>query len=167
MKKGGRMIHFDRAFADLIGHEGGYSNHPSDLGGETMWGITVAVARENGYTKEMRNMPIDVAKAIYRRKYWLAGFDELPYPVAFQVFDAAVNSGVGQSVRWLQRAIGVADDGKLGPVTLFAAQTRDPLKLVLLFNAERLIFMTNLSVWPNFGRGWARRVAENLKKGVM
>lgn len=157
---------FDRAFVELLGHEGGYVNNPADPGGETNWGITVAVARENGYVGPMKDMDQSVAKTIYARKYWLPEFESLPYPVAFQVFDAAVNSGVGQAVRWLQRALGVADDGRIGPVTLRATQAVDPLKLVLLFNAERLTFMTNLSTWGSFGKGWARRIAGNLKKGA-
>lgn len=157
---------FDRAFTDLLGHEGGYVNNPADPGGETNWGVTVAVARENGYVGPMKDMDQSVAKTIYTRKYWLPEFDSLPYPVAFQVFDAAVNSGVGQAVRWLQRAVGVADDGRLGPVTLSAIRAADASKLVMLFNAERLMFMTNLSTWGSFGKGWARRVATNLKKGA-
>ena len=40
-----------------IGREGGYSNHPADRGGETIWGITAAVARRNGYAGAMRSMP--------------------------------------------------------------------------------------------------------------
>lgn len=160
------MNNFDRAFIELLGHEGGYSNDPNDPGGETNWGVTVAVARENGYVGAMKDMDQEVAKKIYAKKYWLAAFDQLPYQVAFQVFDAAINSGVGQAVRWLQRAAGTADDGKLGQVTLQAVQTTDPLKLALLFNAERLLFMTNLSTWSNFGKGWARRIAGNLRKAV-
>lgn len=160
------MSNFDRAFIELLGHEGGYSNNPNDPGGETNWGITIAVARENGYVGPMKDMDRSVAKMIYAKKYWLPVFDDLPYEVAFQVFDAAVNSGVGQAVRWLQRAAGVADDGKIGPVTMKAVLASDPVKLVALFNAERLLFMTNLSTWSSFGKGWARRIATNLKKGV-
>lgn len=160
------MSNLDQAFTELLGNEGGYTNNPNDPGGETNWGITVAVARENGYIGAMQDMDQSVAKAIYEKKYWLPAFDQLPYPIAFQVFDAAVNSGVGQAVRWLQRSIGVADDGKLGPVTLQAIQAVDPMKLVLLFNAERLMFMTNLTTWGSFGKGWARRISNNLKKGA-
>ena len=156
------MSNFERAFVELLGHEGGYSNNPRDPGGETMWGVTIAVARENGYEGPMRAMPVDVAKAIYLKRYWLPSFEALPYPVAFQIFDAAVNSGVEQAVRWLQRALEIADDGKFGPITLKAAQAADPLKLVLAFNAARLMFMTQLSTWPAFGKGWARRIAANL-----
>jgi lysozyme family protein len=159
-------MNFDRAFVELLGHEGGYVNHPNDPGGETNWGITIAVARENGYDGPMKDMDQSVAKRIYSAKYWLPDFDNLPYSVAFQLFDAAVNSGVGQAVRWLQRAVGTADDGKLGSITLKAALEVDPAKIVLLFNAERLLFMTKLSNWPSFGKGWARRISENLRKGA-
>lgn len=31
---------FDKAFEKLIGHEGGYVNHPDDPGGGTKYGIS-------------------------------------------------------------------------------------------------------------------------------
>ncbi len=87
----------DAMIETLVGKEGGYSNHPSDTGGETMWGITVAVARANGYTGPMRSMPRDTAKDIYRRKYFvLPGFDrvaEQSAAVAEELFDTGVNMG--------------------------------------------------------------------------
>jgi lysozyme family protein len=51
-------------------------------------------------------------------------------------------------------------------MTLAAVSAVDPLKLILGFNSERLMFMTNLSTWSSFGKGWARRIATNLKKGA-
>jgi len=153
---------FDTAFERLIGHEGGYSFHPSDPGGETMWGVTARVARANGYTGDMRSLPVEAAKAIYRRLYWDAvKADQLPSSVRFDVFDAAVNSGVGQAAKWLQRAAGVADDGVIGPATLAAAAGAGPT-LAPRFNGYRLQFMADLPTWPSFGRGWARRIASNL-----
>lgn len=157
-------MNFDQAFADLLGNEGGYTNNPADPGGETNWGITAATARANGYAGPMRDMDQATAKAIYARQYWLPAFDQLPYLVAFQVFDAGVNHGVTQAVRWLQRAVGTADDGKIGPVTLQAAKAADPTKTVLRFNAARLKFYTQLPTWGAFGKGWARRIVTNLEK---
>lgn len=129
-----------------------------------MWGITVAVARANGYQGAMRDMPQEIAKDIYRRKYWRPWMDTLAYSVAFQVLDASVNSGERQAAKWLQRAVGVKDDGVVGPVTLAAARKADPVKLAALICAVRLEFLANLPTWPTFGRGWARRIAGNLKK---
>lgn len=156
-------MNFDQAFDRLLGHEGGYSNNPADPGGETNWGITVAVAREEGYKGRMRDLPRDTAKAIYRAKYWAAvRADELPDSVRFDVFDAAVNHGVTQSSKWLQRAVGTNPDGVIGAVTVAAARVAGEMA-VARFNGYRLQFYTDLSTWSTFGKGWARRVASNLQ----
>ena len=155
---------FDQAFTTLLGHEGGYSNHPADPGGQTRYGITEAVAREAGYRGDMRELPIDLAKRIYKARYWDAvRAEELPEAVRYAVFDAAVNSGPRQAIRWLQRAVGVTDDGIIGPRTLAAVRAADPERLLRLVLAQRLRFMTDLPTWPTFGRGWARRIADLME----
>jgi len=156
---------FDDAFTKLLGHEGGYVNHKDDKGGATNWGVTESVAREAGYTADMRDLPVDKAKAIYRSAYWTpVRADQLPESLRYSVFDAAVNSGTSQAIKWLQRALGVVDDGKIGPVTLGTANFNDPQKTLARMNGQRLEFMANLSNWPAFGRGWARRIASLLKE---
>jgi lysozyme family protein len=154
-------VNFDAAFHKLLGHEGGYVDHPADPGGATRWGVTERVARQHGYTGSMRELPVSVAKDIYRASYWVPiRADDLPEMLRYDVFDAAVNSGNGQAVRWLQRALGVADDGRIGPVTLRAAHAAGAEAIKRRMLAARLRFMTDLSTWPTFGRGWARRVAD-------
>lgn len=156
-------MNFEDAFTRLLGHEGRYSNNPADPGGETCWGITKAVARANGYQGDMRTMPQDVAKQIYRKLYWDApGIVNLPPGVQYDVFDGAVNSGPAQSVKWLQRALGVADDGIIGHITIRAAAMLPAGIVVARYNGYRLQFMADLKTWPDFGRGWARRIAANL-----
>ena len=152
---------FDDAFETLIGHEGGLVDHPSDPGGLTNYGIS-----QRSYPGEdIRAMTLDRAKLIYKRDFWgPAGCDAMPDGMRFQVFDAAVNSGVRAAVRMLQAAVGEAEDGILGPKTLQAVQSMPAARLTARFNGQRLAFMTTLSNWPAFGRGWARRVAANLKE---
>ena len=157
---------FDRAFDALTSNEGGYVNNPKDPGGETNFGITVAVARANGYKGQMRDMPKATAKAIYRAQYWLKQFDDMPYAVAFQVFDGAVNSGVNRSIKWLQAAAGVTADGILGPVTTAALSKFDPVALATKYNAIRIYYLTSLPAWSTFGKGWANRIARNLLEAV-
>jgi lysozyme family protein len=157
-------MNFDLAFNRLIGHEGGYVNHPDDPGGETNWGITLRTAREAGYMGAMRDLSREQAREIYRVAYWgRAKADHYDGAIGFQLFDAAVNHGIGQAVRFLQRAVGVADDGAVGPVTLTAVRAMSVTDVLARFNAERLEFYTMLSTWPVFGKGWARRVAGNLR----
>src|SRR5574337_1328 len=139
-------MNFDIAFSRTVGAEGGYVCNPADPGGETCWGVTVAVARANGYQGAMRDLPLETAHIIYQAQYWTPlRCNDLPPPLAFQVFDAAVNHGVKQASRWLQSAavMHLADqDGSVGP--------------------KRLAFYAGLPTWPAFGRDWARRVADNL-----
>lgn len=156
-------MNFDQAFAQLLGHEGAYSFHPADPGGETMWGITQRVAVAQGYTGPMKDLTTDQAKVIYRTMYWdKVQADKLPAAVRFDVFDAAVNSGVGQAAKWLQRAVDATADGVIGLATLKAANALPDYFIHARFNGLRLQFMTTLPTWPSFGRGWAKRIATNL-----
>lgn len=154
---------FDDAIKRVLMHEGGYSDHAADPGGKTMYGITEAVAREVGYRGNMEELPLDLAKRIYKDRYWDAiRADELPASIRYVMLDAAVNSGPRQAVLWLQRALGVTPDGALGPVTIahsFANERNLASKLL----SQRLRFMTNLNTWPSFGRGWARRIADLME----
>lgn len=154
-------MNFDTAFHKLLGHEGGYVNHPSDPGGATNWGVTERVARANGYEGDMRDLPVEFAKVIYRKDYWIPiRAEELPPKLRYPAFDAAVNSGVRQSVIWLQRACGASADGIFGPATLRAVRASDEDEMFLKMLSARLRFMSDLSSWPAFGRGWARRIAD-------
>ena len=157
-------MNFDQAFDILLRHEGGFSDHAADPGGKTRFGITEAVAREAGYRGDMRELPVDLAKRIYKDRYWDAvRAEELPEAVRYAVFDAAVNSGPRQAIRWLQRAVGVRDDGVIGPITLSAVRATDPQALLRRMLSARLRLMTDLPTWPTFGRGWARRIADLME----
>lgn len=155
---------FDDAFDALLGHEGGYVNDPQDPGGETNWGIS----KRSYPAVNIKTLTRDGAQAIYKLDFWdkVRG-DELPYLVAFELFDGAVNSGVTKSVMWMQEAVStpeapIADDGRFGPITLAAILKTDPAVLAARYNGHRLLMMTKLSTWPRFSRGWAVRIAQNL-----
>lgn len=155
---------FDTMVERVLAHEGGYVNHPNDPGGETHWGI----AKRSYPHLNIRSLTRQDAVEIYRRDFWeRVKCDQLPPEFAFQAFDAAVNHGIGNAVRWMQRAAGVADDGIFGPITLAAVKAMSGEDLVLKFNAERLDFYTKLSTWPSFGKGWVRRIAGNLRHAAV
>lgn len=156
-------MNFDEAFDRLIGHEGSYVDHPADPGGRTMWGVTERVARSHGFTGDMRTLTRDEAKRIYRVDYWDAcRAEEVPQQVRFDLFDGAVNSGVKQSIKWLQQASGATADGVIGPKTLAAINAQTPDRVAKRYNGHRLRFMKDLKNWPSFSRGWADRIASNL-----
>jgi lysozyme family protein len=170
------MSEFDRALKTVLVTEGGYVNHPKDPGGPTNKGVTQAVydAYRKGkglVTQTVRAITDAEIAAIYKLRYWdLFKGDEIADGVAYVVFDGAVNSGVGQSVKWLQRALAPyykgAVDGLIGPGTLTAIEEHpNHDALIARICALRLAFMRALKTWSTFGRGWTWRVAAVLKTG--
>jgi len=159
------MSTFDSSWADLLGNEGGYSNNPDDPGGETNWGVTARVARAHGYTGAMQDLPEATAKQIAKAEYWdRFHCDQLSDELAFQVLDTAYNGGF--PAQWLQRAVGVEEDGQIGPATLAALHDANQDKVCLRFNAYRLQYLAAVKVWPTFGRGWTNRIASNLLRAA-
>jgi lysozyme family protein len=159
------MQNFDDAFAALMANEGTYSNNPADPGGETMYGITKRVAVANGYAGDMKALPLALAQAIARKLYWSpCGCDQYDPNLAFQVFDAAYNSGVTQASQWLQRAAGVTPDGLIGAKTVAAIRAQDWRGVAFRFIGLRLAFYAALPTWTTFGKGWTNRIANNLAR---
>ena len=152
------MITFDEAFDRLLGHEGCYSNNPSDPGGETNWGIS-----KRSYPQlDIKNLTRDQAACIYHKDFWEPLMDAHP-SIKFQLFDFAVNSGIQTAIRKLQQVVGVADDGHWGPVSAKALNIMEVNDVLMRFVAARLRFWTSLSTWPTFGKGWANRAAADLE----
>lgn len=89
---------FVKAVEFVLAHEGGYVNDPDDSGGETKFGIS-----KKSYPKlDIKNMTVELAKAIYRRDFWLANScDMLKWPLNLVVFDTAVNLGSGRARAYL------------------------------------------------------------------
>ncbi len=160
----------------LLEREGGYSNHPHDSGCETQWGITITVARAASYTGQMKAMPRETAKAIYRERYWfkprLDQIDAIHPKLAENLFDIGVNCGPSIGIRFLQRALNIlngtntlAVDGCIGPKTLSAlkqlkaARSANGLKVLLaMVNAQLSVHYIELAErYPNnqtFIYGW-------------
>lgn len=156
---------FASALQKLLGHEGGFVNHPDDPGGMTNLGVTQRVWSEwvgrPVAEAEMRKLTPARVAPLYRARYWdkVKG-DALPAGIDYCVFDAAVNSGPGRAAKWLQACVGVEVDGDIGPKTLIAVAKADPNTLIDDYAKRRLSFMTDLPHWGAFGKGWARRVAD-------
>lgn len=155
---------FDTAFERSMGHEGGYTSGAGDPGGETNWGIS-----KRSYPHlDIAHLTREGAKAIYLSDFWTRlHADRLPDGVVYQLFDFAINSGIETAVRYLQRALRVADDGYWGPVSQAAADRTSESDMIMDLCAERLDYMTRLSNWSVAGRGWARRIAQDLRYGTL
>ena len=158
---------FDRCLALLLKHEGGFSNHSQDPGGMTNLGVTARVWEEWVMhpvdEKQMRALTPELVAPLYRKKYWDAcRANDLISGLDYCVFDVAVNSGVGRSIKFLQSCVGAIPDGGFGPATLAAVKDaeKDPAKLIEYYCAKRLEFLQSLYTFQTFGKGWSKRVAE-------
>lgn len=136
--------------------EGGWSDHPADPGGKTMYGITEKRWHEYQDKMKMKRTPVrTVTKAqalkFYRSEFWEpCGAPRLVPGVDLAVYDASVNSGVPRGRKWL----------------LASAGSNDHSETVKRICRLRLSFMQSLQIWKTFGKGWARRVADIEVKGV-
>lgn len=152
------MSRFPDAMNLLLKLEGGYSDDARDPGGKTRYGITEAVARRHGYIGEMRALPLDLASEIYRADYWDAcRCDDLPWPLALYVFDAAVNQGRTAAITLLQHALDTTQDGLIGANTLRLARASTPWHAArfLALRAARYVDTRN---FEHYGQGWFTRL---------
>jgi lysozyme family protein len=144
--------------------EGGFCHLPGEAGC-TNFGIrqeTLAAWRRKPVTEEdVRKLTWDEACTIYSARYWgaVAG-DRLPPGLDVAVADMAVNSGVRQAAKTLQRVLGCKPDGHVGPATLEACRRATLPDILTAFRDARLGFLRGLPTWSRFGRGWENRVTQ-------
>ena len=154
---------WDEALKHILKYEGGYVHHKDDPGGMTNLGVTKRVWEEwtgkPATEADMRALTPAMVSPLYKAKYWDAvRGDDLPSGVDRCVFDCAVNSGVGQSSKFLQRVVGVAQDGAIGPATLAAVAKKEPGNIVAEFCHHREAFYRSLPAFATFGKGWMSRL---------
>lgn len=155
---------------DVLRREGGYVNHPADRGGATNRGITQRTystwrSRHGLGYRDVKEMPDDDARDIYREEYWdAAKCAQLPAAVREIHFDAAVNHGVSRAARLLQEALRIKADGVIGPVTLTEAHKMNPDTLAALYAVARYRFYGSIVNRDRsqlvFMAGWMRRMEE-------
>lgn len=156
---------FHDALAAVLKHEGGWADHPRDPGGATMKGVTLTSFRKYVKPKatknDLRKISDEQIETVYRRHYWDAvRGNELPPGVDYSMFDFGVNSGPSWSIKFVQKIVGVAQDGRIGPVTLAAIHSVPAKELVARLCDDRLSWLKGLRTWRTFGKGWGRRVRD-------
>ena len=159
---------YDRCMRYVLKFEGGKVDDPQDPGGRTNQGVIQRVydgwRERNGLPRQdVYDMLDDERDEIYREGYWnqVRG-DQLPPGIDVVVFDGAVNSGPHQSIKWLQRALGVTRiDGVVGPATLASIDAhKNHDQLVADICERRMDFLKQLKTFKRFGKGWTARVQQ-------
>jgi lysozyme family protein len=158
---------FDMAFEHVVGVEGGYSNDPFDHGGPTNYGITqdtlAAFRGKPVDERDVKNLSLQEAKMIYRSKYWNPlACDQIRSPIVSQIlFDQGVNRGISAAAKSIQRAVGVKDDGMIGPKSIEAINSKVDRELAMrfVFDAQEAYarIVQNNTTQAKFLVGWLRR----------
>ena len=181
---------FPEAYDELITLEGGYVHNPHDYGGETMWGITEAVARKCGWRGAMRDLPIETAAECSYKHYWkplsadkMASRRDSAYKeFVLDLFHTGYHAGPGSATRWFQTCLNelnrggrdykdVRIDGKIGRETLrafkmYRAWRGDAGAKVLStclkvgYGARLRSALRNNERQEEFAYGWYRRLGE-------
>lgn len=157
---------FENSFAATMGHEGGYANDPTDVGGETYrgiarrfhpgwpgWAIVDGAKKDNSFpanltVTEPHNALSARVREFYRQHYWDVWQGDavaaLSGSVARELFDSGVNVGVPRAVSWLQTGLNVLNrNHSLYPDLVvdgsLGATTLQALKTYLENDAETLL----------------------------
>ena len=171
--------------AALFAVEGGYTNHPSDPGGETNYGITKQVAMANGYYGPMRELPKDFAWSIYYTDYieapGYAPMEQHSPAVLEELVDTAVNTGTSRSSLWFQKALNslnrggkdypsITTDGKIGSSTIKAYASLEKVRgkvkacemVIKLVDAQQANHYMSLTKMSDFTPGWVQHRIGNV-----
>ena len=154
---------FDEIIEQVLEHEGGYVDDPTDSGGETKYGIS-----KRAYPDEdIKALTVERAKELYKRDYWdRFKCGQLPDRIRHIYFDMCVNMGGGRATKILQEACNSKNsykidvDGGIGKNTIKASANLEDFRL----RAYRVMFYAELVMKkPNqikFWVGWFKRSCE-------
>ena len=159
----------------ILKWEGGFVNDPHDSGGATNMGVTFATyaiyCKKKGYSQptvqRLRNISKDQVTDILKVMYWDRWkADQInSQSVANALVDWVWCSGV-HGIKIPQRALGLKNDGIVGPISLAAVNNADPKKLFDTIQDERELFLIDIAdrrpTQRRFIKGWLNRV-NNLK----
>lgn len=165
------MTPFEEAAKITATHEGGFADVAGDRGGATNYGVTSSTytrwRRQQGLPPQPVTMITQEEVTAIKREYWRDGHcDDLPARIAVAHFDACFHHGPGNAARLLQRAVGVTDDGAIGPKTLAAvtriiAAASDAAVLAGMLRERELFCRQIVRADPTqtkFLNGWVNRV---------
>lgn len=176
------MDDFNRSLKFVLDHENVYARghygdpayvvaecEPGDAGGVTKYGID---SRSHG-DLDVANLTLEQASLIYKREYWERSHAyEMPWPLCLVQLDGAVNAGIGQQNKFLQRAVGVVADGAWGPNTRRAVEHEvhdlGPVEISRHIIEQRELFYRALAINKphnaRFLQGWLNRLTDLRKE---
>jgi len=155
------MADFNKCIKIILKNEGGYVWNPDDTGGETNYGIS----KKQYPNLDIKNLTKNEATEIYRKDYWdkIQGDKINDRKLALNIFDCSVNCGIRRTVKMIQGVCFVCEDGKLGPQTLKAINSKNSYVTRLEFERRRIKFYMAIARRKSqrqFLYSWIKRTLE-------
>jgi len=171
------MTPFERAVRFVLNQEGGYSNNPSDRGGETNFGISKRFLDslpddEPLKIKPLKEFTIPDAEYLYKKYFWDSSkFTNVVNPqIRIKFFDMAVNLGTKEASLLLQKAYNelypdthIKEDGIIGEKSInainfcnYLALYNTYVDLIIKYYKQLVI---NHAEQEKFLKGWLKRAA--------
>lgn len=145
--------------------EGGYNNIPGDNGGETNFGIS-----KKAYPNEdIRAMTIERATELAYRDYYEKFHLELiqSFRIRAKVFDTGFNAYPTTAIKFLQRALGVHDDGVIGMETLTAIVGKEENTILYAMIKQQMLnyvrIVSHAENQAQFLAGWTNRAFDIIE----
>lgn len=173
---GSKSDNFEECFNIVMHHEGVLSTDKVDPGNHggfsTKYGVTMETlvnykrrfvnVEYQPINQDIIDLTPETVRDIGLHLYWKKmRCDELPFGVDLMVLDAGYNSGVGQSVKWLQRAVGATEDGIVGAKTINAVWQADAQHVIMdmaKYRAKLYLHHMPEEVEERFELGWIKRL---------
>lgn len=166
------MSAWDTSFSIVVGIEAGLSLDPKDPGNYTpagkLKGTKYGISAKSFPDEDIANLTVDRAKLLAKGRYWdpIHG-DAIAPTLALLMFDSSYNQGADIATKYLQRALGIDDDGDFGPQTLAVAnRPRDVGELLVEYTTQRLLGYNRDRDIKTFGHSWFHRTALVLAAAV-
>lgn len=163
----------------ILKWEGGFVNDPVDKGGATNMGVTIGTWRSVGYDKDgdgdidvddlLRLTKEDVIERVLRPHYWNRWrADEINNQSVANILVDWVWASGAHGIRRPQCILGVTADGIVGPKTIAAVNSMDPMELHFRIKNDRIRFIDEICKanpsQERFRRGWLNRIDELVYK---
>lgn len=174
------MADINKITAFVFAQEGGYQANPRDPGNWTggRAGVGVLVGTNMGISAPVlagwRHQQVvlaaDMQDLSRAEATAIAGalfgnplrVEQLPAGVDLMAFELAWGSGLYFGATTLQRAVGAAVDGFVGPETVALAQAADPRTVIAAMDAASRVKYRAQATFPEFGDGWMARADRRL-----
>ncbi len=159
---------FEKSFLKVIELEGGFALHQNQTESQVTYAGIYRKAHPKWegweYIDKKETPPTSLVRTFYYEKFYKP-FNELDPQIAYLLFEATVNMG-NTAIKLAQRALGLVDDGTIGPKTKNALLECNKDRFAFSFTIAKIAYYNNLAAKEQYRpylRGWINRALKSVE----